>query len=225
MSTSGYIDDVEMPSIERESINFKLPKTLTSALRLAARKRNTTATDLVIQGLHHILGDVPGVEASVEVRLYQLEEEFFRFKENVKESVKESIGENTNSHEEARLTNVENKLEALSHQLARLEGALTQIQSSVNTSHSRSSGASRSRSSGASRYKSSYPYQYNSQPPQLEPLDEEKLAMRLSTNTPTLEERRLTMTKKEFENWCSQRDPSKRKWKYNSKDKLYHPMK
>ena len=202
-----------MPQIERESINFKLPKTLTSALRLAARKRETTATDLVIQGLHHILGDVPGVEASVEVRLYQLEEEFFRFKE----SVKESIGENTNSHEEARLTNVENKIEALSHQLARLEGALMQIQSSVNVG--------RSRSNGASRYKSSYGYQYNSQPPQLEPLDEEKLAMRLSTNTPTLEERRLTMTKKEFEKWCSERDPSKRKWKYVEKDRLYHPVK
>ena len=194
-----------MPSIERESINFKLPKTLTSALRLAARKRETTATDLVIQGLHHILGDVPGVEASVEVRLYQLEEEFFNFKQ--------SIGESTNSHDEARLTNVENKIEALSHQLARLEGALMQIQSS-----SRSSGASRSR-------KSSYGYNYNTQPPQLEPLDEEKLAMRLSTNAPTVQERRETMTKKEFEKWCSERDPSKRKWKYNSSDGLYHPMK
>ena len=201
-----------MPSIERESINFKLPKTLTSALRSAARKRETTATDLVIQGLHHILGDVPGVEASVEVRLYQLEEEFFRFKE----SVKESIGENTNSHEEARLTNVENKIEALSHQLARLEGALMQIQSSVNTSRSRSSGTSR---------KSSYPYQYNSQPPQLEPLDADKMAMRLSTHVYTLEEKRATMTKKEFERWCSERDPSKRKWKYVEKDRLYHPVK
>lgn len=203
-----------MPQIERESINFKLPKTLTDALRLTARKRKTTATDLVIQGLHHILGDVPGVEASVEVRLYQLEEEFFRFKE----SAKESIGESTNSHEEARLTNVENKIEALSHQLARLEGALMQIQSNVNTSRSRSSGASRYKSGG-------YPYQYNSQPPQLEPLDEEKLAMRLSTNAPTVRERRETMTKKEFEKWCSERDPSKRKWKYNSKDRLYHPTK
>lgn len=159
------------------------------------------------------MGDVPGVEASVEVRLYQLEEEFFRFKE----SVKESIGENTNSHEEARLTNVENKIEALSHQLARLEGALMQIQSSVNTS--------RSRSNGASRYKSNYGYNYNSQPPQLEPLDEEKLAMRLSTNAPTVQERRETMTKKEFERWCSERDPSKRKWKYVEKDRLYHPLK
>ena len=206
MSTDGIEMGVEMPQIERESINFKLPKALTTALRTAARKRNTTATDLVIQGLHHVLGDVPGVEASVEVRLYQIEEEFFHFKQ--------SIGESTNSHDEARLTNVENKIEALSHQLARLEGALMQIQSSV----------SRSRSSGASR-KSSYPYQYNSQPPQLEPLDEEKLAMRLSTNAPTVQERRETMTKKEFEKWCSERDPSKRKWKYNSKDKLYHPVK
>ncbi len=176
-----------MPSIERESINFKLPKTLTAALRKAARDRETTATDLVIQGLHHILGDVPGVEASVEVRLYQLEEEFFRFKE--------SIVEDTNSYDKVRLTNVENKIEALSHQLARLEGALMQIQSSVSTSQVRS----------RSRTKSSYPYQYNSQPPQLEPLDEEKLAIvprarakRLSTNAPTVQERRETMTKKEF---------------------------
>lgn len=201
-----------MPQIERESINFKLPKTLTDALRKAAVKRNTTATDLVIQGLHHILGDVPGVEASVEVRLYQLEEEFFRFKESVKESKRE----NTNFHEEARLTNVENRIEALSHQLARLEGALMQIQSNVNTSQVRS----------RSRYKSgAYPYQYNFQPPQLEPLDEEKLAMRLSTNAPTVRERRETMTKKEFERWCSERDPSKRKWKYVEKDRLYHPVK
>ena len=43
-----------------------------NSLFCALRKRETTATDLVIQGLHHILGDVPGVEASVEVRLYQI---------------------------------------------------------------------------------------------------------------------------------------------------------
>lgn len=49
-----YIRGVDMTNIERESINFKLPKTLTKALRAAARERNTTATDLVIQGLHHI---------------------------------------------------------------------------------------------------------------------------------------------------------------------------
>ncbi|ARV59169.1 hypothetical protein BZZ01_11465 [Nostocales cyanobacterium HT-58-2] len=58
-----------MANVERESINFKLPKTLTKALRTAARERNTTATDLVIQGLHHILGSAPGTETSVEIRL------------------------------------------------------------------------------------------------------------------------------------------------------------
>ncbi|GAX45644.1 hypothetical protein NIES4075_66650 [Tolypothrix sp. NIES-4075] len=64
-----------MTKIERESINFKLPKPLTAALRKAARERNTTATDLVIEGLHHVLGSVPGTEDSVETRLAQLEEQ------------------------------------------------------------------------------------------------------------------------------------------------------
>ena len=62
-----------MTKIERESINFKLPKPLTAALRKAARERNTTATDLVIEGLHHVLGSVPGTEDSVEARIDQLE--------------------------------------------------------------------------------------------------------------------------------------------------------
>ncbi len=206
LSTPVSIHGVEMPSTERESINFKLPKSLTAELRKAAKERKTTATELVIQGLHHILGDVPGVEASVEVRLAQLEEEFFRFKE--------SIGSSTNSQQKARLTSVEAKLEELTNRLARFEGALMQLRSSVNAGRTGSRGSSR-------RYS---PYQYNSQPPQLEPLDEEKLAMRLSTNVSTLQDRRSTMGKEEFEKWCSERDPSKRKWRYSS-DGLYHPIK
>ncbi|WP_315788281.1 hypothetical protein [Fischerella sp. JS2] len=55
-----------MTRTERESINFKLPKPLAVALRKAARERK------IIQRLHHILGDVPGTEVSVEIRLYQL---------------------------------------------------------------------------------------------------------------------------------------------------------
>ena len=122
-----------MARIERESINFKLPKTLAEALRTAAAQRDTTATELVIQGLHHILGDVPGVEGSVEVRLYQLEEEFFRLKSSINEG-------NTNSCSETRLTRVESKLEELSNKLARFEGALNAVAASVNASKSRKSG-------------------------------------------------------------------------------------
>ncbi|MDJ0799655.1 MAG: hypothetical protein QNJ51_23050 [Calothrix sp. MO_167.B12] len=189
-----------MPSTERESINFKLPKTLTAALRTAAKERNTTATELVIQGLRHVLGDVPGVETSVETRLAQLEEQLA--------SGSSSPLDNST---ERRLTNLEGKIESLSDRIAQFEGRIMQLQHSFNTPNR--------------RYKSGYPYQYNTQPPQLEPLDENKLAMRLSTNVSTLQERHSTMGKEEFEKWCSERDPSKRKWRYSEKDGLYHPVK
>jgi hypothetical protein len=202
-----------MARIERESINFKLPKTLADTLRTAAAQRNTTATDLVIQGLHHILGDVPGVETSVEVRLYQIEEEFFRFKESVSDSAIFAGSSRNNSDCETRLTSVEAKLEELSNKLARFEGTLTAIASSINASKSRRSG-------GYSPYN-----QYNSQPPQLEPRDEQQLAMRLSTNVATLNEKRATYTPIEFDRWCKDRDSTQHAWHFNEKDGLYHPVK
>ncbi|MBH8565924.1 hypothetical protein I8748_27785 [Nostoc sp. CENA67] len=96
-----------MAKIERESINFKLPKPLVEALKAAAKERNTTATDLVIQGLHHVLGDVDGVETDVETRLHQIE-----------------------SSLEAKF---EAKLEALNTRLAQLEGAMMMLQRNQNT--------------------------------------------------------------------------------------------
>jgi hypothetical protein len=192
-----------MARIERESINFKLPKPLADALRAKAAELNTTATDLVIQGLHHVLGDVPGVETSVEVRLYQIEEEFFSFKS--------SIGESTNPQQETRLTNVEAKLEALTNQLARFEGALIQMQSSINASKSRS--------------RSSYTPDYNAPPPQLQPHDELLLARRLNTNAAALTEQRTTLSPEEFVVWSRERDFSKNGWRYDEKSKLYHPVK
>jgi hypothetical protein len=195
-----------MARIERESINFKLPKTLADALRTAAAKRDTTATELVIQGLHHVLGDVPGVETSVEVRLYQLEEEFFRFKSSINEG-------STNTHHETRLTSVESKLEELSNKLARFEGALNAVAASINASKSRKSG-------GYSPYN-----QHNSQPVQLEPRDENQLAMRLNTNVATIQENRATFTPQEFDRWCRDRDGTQHAWHFNEKDGLYHPVK
>lgn len=109
-----------MAKVERESINFKLPKPLAVALRAAAKERNTTATDLVIQGLHHVLGDVDGVETDVETRLYQLEEE-------LKHSAKAT-------HKE-----LEDKLEAIATRLAQLEGAMMMLQRNQNTARQRKS--------------------------------------------------------------------------------------
>lgn len=43
---------------------------------LAAKERNTTGTDLVIQGLYHVLGAVEGsMETDVETHLHQLSAE------------------------------------------------------------------------------------------------------------------------------------------------------
>jgi hypothetical protein len=190
-----------MAKVERESINFKLPKSLCEALRAAAEQRNTTATDLVIQGLHHILGDVPGVEESVEVRLYQLEEEFWRLKQN------NSAG--ANPEHETRLTALENKLSTVTNQLAKFEGALQVLQSSINASKSR---------------RSNYSQPYNSQPIKIEPHDEKKLAFRLSTTVATLTEKRTTLSAEEFESWTRDKDSVKRGWRFNEKDGLYHEV-
>jgi chromosome segregation ATPase len=195
-----------MARIERESINFKLPKTLCDELRTAAAKRDTTATELVIQGLHHILGDVPGVEGSVEVRLYQLEEEFFRLKSSHQEG-------NINTHHETRLASVESKLEELSNKLARFEGALNAVAASINASKSRRSG-------GYSPYN-----QHNPQPAQLEPRNEKQLAVRLNSNVATIQEKRATYTPQEFDRWCRDRDGTQHAWHFNEKDGLYHPVK
>lgn len=194
-----------MTKIERESINFKLPKSLCDELRSAAITRKTTATDLVIQGLHHVLGDVPGVETSVEIRLYQLESEFFQLKSSLKSG--------TGSSDAERIKSIEEKLEEFSSQLSRFEGALKVMQNSINASRSRPKG-------GYSPYNP-----YNSQPPQLQPFDELSLSRRLNTNVSTLKEKRATLSQEEFERWCKDRDASQYAWRFNEKDDLYHPIK
>ncbi|MEI2577253.1 hypothetical protein V5G28_000160, partial [Scytonema sp. PRP1] len=200
---TGCISSTDMAKIERESINFKLPKPLADALRAKASELNTTATDLVIRGLHHVLGDVPGVETSIESRLHQLEEEFLHLASSKDEN-------STNTHHEERITALEGKLEALNIRLAQFEGALMQMQHSLNASKP--------------RQKSGYSYQHNFQPPQLQPFNEQNLAMRLNTNVSTLQEKRATFSPREFELWCKDRDPSKHGWRFNERDGLYHPV-
>jgi hypothetical protein len=202
--------------VERESINFKLPKPLADALRSAAKERGTTATDLVIRGLHHILGDVEGVEVSTEIRLQQIEEDLYYLAHSINGRGNATQTENpaADSPTEERVTKIEEKLETLSHAIAKLEGALSAI--------SRNGIASNNQR----RYKNSgNPYNQSGRPAQLEPLDEQKLALRLNVNIPTLKEKHQTLDKKEFEEWSKERDRSKYMWRFNEKDKLYHPVK
>lgn len=185
-----------MTNIERESINFRLPKTLIKAVRQAARERKTTATQLAILGLQQILGDVPGTNESVENRLHKLEQEILRLQAQI-----DNLSQTSPS-------NIETKLEELSHKLARFEGALLQMQNST----------SRSRSN-----KSAYPYQ-TSAPVRLEPRNEEQLASRFGTSASTIEEKRATLSLKDFERWTKDRDLGNRPWRFNEKDGLYYPV-
>jgi hypothetical protein len=209
---------VDMTRVERESINFKLPKTLADALREAAKERNTTATDLVIRGLHHILGAVPGVEVSTEIRLQQVEEDLYYLAHSINGKDNNTHHQNTpdgNSHTEERLTKVEEKLETLNNRVAKLEGALTAIQ------HNNFGASNNHR-----RYKNSgNPYNQSGKPPQIEALDEQKLALRLNVNIPTLKEKHATLELHEFEEWSKNRDRAKYMWRFNEKDRLYHPVK
>lgn len=187
-----------MTNTERESINFKLPKTLTKALRTAARERNTTATDLVIQGLHHVLGQIPGVEISVETRLHQLETQFTLIANRVENGV-----ENASKQ---RLSLLEQQYEAIALRLAQIERAISLLGQRSHTPYRKQS------------------YQYH--PPQLElqAYTQENLAKRLGVNVATLERERNSNSPKDFESWCRSRDPGSVGWRFGS-DGLFHPIK
>ncbi|MEO0838129.1 MAG: hypothetical protein AAF063_04400 [Cyanobacteria bacterium J06643_5] len=199
-----------MTRVERESMNFKLPKPLAEALRKKASPQpGKTATDIVIRGLLHELGDIPGVDVCTEVRLQKVEEQLQQLAQTIsKQGNKPSLQSNASSER------TEEKLEALNNRVAQLEGALIAIQ--------RNGGAS----NNYRRYKNSgNPYNQSGRPPQIEALDEEKLALRLNVNIPTLKEKHQTLNKQEFEEWSKERDRSKYMWRFSEKDKLYHPVK
>jgi hypothetical protein len=169
-------------------------------LRDKARKLNTTATDLVIRGLQHVLEDFPGIENSVEHRLHKVEQKL----ESI-ESHLESGGDSS------RNTQLEQQVEVLTTRVAQLEGAIMVLQRNQNTPQKR---------------KSSYPSQfYGRESPQLQPFKEENLAMRLVTDTATIRDNRATLTQSEFISWTKQRDPSGFGWRYDEKDKLYYSVK
>jgi uncharacterized coiled-coil protein SlyX len=192
-----------MPRIERESINFKLPKSLTAALRTAAADRNTTATDLVIEGLHRVLGEIPGIEDSVENRLAQLEEQLNHLTNSTDKRVDADV--------DNRLSLLEQKLETQALQLAKIEGALAALSQQ------------RSQHTGGGYRRQSFNYH----PPQLElqPYTGENLAKRLGVDIATLTRERENQSESEFEIWCRRKDPSPVGWRFSCSDGKYHPVK
>ena len=74
-----------MATVKRESMNFKLPQPLASALRKAASPQpGKTATDIVIRGLLHELGEIPGLEITTEARLLKLESDLQQLADSIK---------------------------------------------------------------------------------------------------------------------------------------------
>ena len=187
-------------------MNFKLPQPLATALRKAASPQpGKTATDIVIRGLLHELGEIPGLEVTVttEARLLKLESEL----QQLADSIKLFASNPTDSHTSENLV-------ALNNRVARLEGALSAIQSNVSASNNRS------------RYKSSgNPYNQNGKPAQIGALDALKLALRLNVQISTLQEKHESLSPEDFAEWSKNRDRSKYSWRFNEKDKLYHPAK
>ena len=59
-------------AIERESVNFKRTKSLVAALRAEAKKRNISATELVVQSLHQVLGQTEVADHSIENVLHHV---------------------------------------------------------------------------------------------------------------------------------------------------------
>ena len=192
-----------------------MPKPLAIALRKAASPQpGKTATDIVIRGLLHELGEIPGVEQSTETRLQELEKELILLRSTIKER--------DNSPTDSR-TEEKQKLEALNNRVAKLEGALGAIQNNAHASNNRQS----------YRKYSGNPYNQSGKPAQIAALDvhrrcsqrEQKLALRLNVNIPTLLQKQETLTPKEFAEWSKNRDRGKYSWHFQKKDGLYHPKK
>jgi exonuclease VII large subunit len=195
-----------MAKVERESINFKLPKTLTKVLREKARDLNTTATDLVIQGLEHVLDLAPSTDNGIDNRLQMMEAELKRLANS-----RENRADNgTESLSPQRFTQLEQQMQELTKRLSVIESALIQMQSNTGSYKGR-------RSSGYSHYQ-----QHTIE---LQPMLEENLAKRLAVTVSTLSNQRATLSQKDFLSWSRSRDTNSVGWRYEEKDKLYHPMK
>ncbi|MBW4558283.1 MAG: hypothetical protein KME59_20620 [Trichormus sp. ATA11-4-KO1] len=215
-------------AVERESVNFKLPKSLVEALRAEAKKRNTSATELVVQGLHHILGETEVVEngiedvlhriinrlsaleanqvdntSSLENRLQQIE----TLLEHLTQSIEQSIESTSPQQQSQQPNHLEEKLETVAKSLAQLNHTLGQL-----------------RPGNTSRRKFSSSHQFQGRPIELHSCTGESLARRLGVDEISLARERENKTPSEFESWSRHRDPGSRGWRFGD-DGLYYPVK
>jgi predicted nucleic acid-binding Zn-ribbon protein len=195
-----------MAKVERESINFKLPKSLIKELRAKARELNTTATDLVTQGLHHVLGSSDSTDNNVETRLHQLEEELQHSAPRIEKCAESS----TETQQQQRFSDLEQQIKVLANRLALIESALVQLQRNPSTQRGRKS--------------SGYPY-YQQASIELQPMPEENLAKRLAVDVANLSNQRQTLSPKEFLSWSRSRDPGSVGWRYQEQEAIYFPVK
>ncbi|MBD2531891.1 hypothetical protein H6G97_20805 [Nostoc flagelliforme FACHB-838] len=221
-------------AIERESVNFKLPKSLVEALRAKAKELNTSATELVAQGIHHVLGqtevadnsiedvlhhiisrletlstnqitNASGIESSIEHRLQQIETRL----EQIATSIEQSIESTSPPLQAQKLNNLEKKLENVASRLAELNNALGQLRQNGN--------------GGRRQYSSSF-NQFQARQVELLSCTGESLARRLGVDELSLSKERENKTPSEFESWSRRRDPGSRGWRFGD-DGLYYPIK
>ena len=225
-------------AVERESVNFKLPLPLVEALRAKAKEQNTSATELVVQGLHLILEQTEGIDKSsspvidvmhdIITRLEALSEnratdatatvngiedrlhQIETALDHLANSIEKSIESTSKQQQTERLSSLETKLEAIALRLDQLTLALGQLR----LTHSNTGRRTFSPSSN----------QFYQRQVEVQSYTQENLAKRLGVDAATLTRELENKSASEFESWSRNRDPSSLGWR-RSDDGLYHPVK
>ncbi|RCJ36686.1 hypothetical protein A6770_40555 [Nostoc minutum NIES-26] len=199
-----------MAKIERVSSNFKLPKTLVEALKAKAQEEKTTATDLVIQGIHHVLGlSTTSVDNSTDNVLHEILTRIETLE--TKPAISTNGTDNRlhsipDSAQSQQLSNLEQKLEVVTRRLELLEIAIASGRYANNSKPRRQA----------------YPYQQSYV--ELQALATENLASRLGLTASYLASEKQRLSEKDFVNWSRNRDPRSIGWRFDPEDGLYHPV-
>ncbi|MBD2682870.1 MULTISPECIES: hypothetical protein [Nostoc] len=115
-------------------------------------------------------------------------------------------------NENKRLDSLEQKVEEITAQMARLTEAIIKIQDYLNK---------QPRRQNKSYNNNSY---LNRQTPRIQPITEENLAARLNVSVETIREQRVNLPPPLFVAWCKGKDKSGIGWEFNENTLLYHPV-